>query len=168
MQKEMVLMIGLPFAGKSTYVQDFLKRAPGYQVIEGSTIVQGFKEVNVNITNQTMDRVYYVQKIIARAHMERQLPIIVDERNLTLESIFIWRQIAENSDYRTTAVIIDTPLEICLKRAEDNGRTADFLEHIRTCAEQLNELKLMLGFKHQNILSTYKVIKPEEKLDEIL
>jgi predicted kinase len=158
--KQLILMIGLPFSGKTTYVKNLVSRTP-LQIIEGTSIALGLKAEGININNQNMQPVYQVQRIMAHAFMNRELPIIVDERNLTLESIFLWRQIAETKGYKVVGRIINTPVEICLERAKKQERGEQFYNHIKICSEQLDELKTMLAFKHQNILSNYEVINTE-------
>ena len=153
-------MIGLPLAGKSTYVKNLIQRKP-LQVIEGGSIVKALISEGIDVNNDNMEPVYKVERVMAKAFMNRELPIIVDERNLVLESIFLWRQIAEEHGYKTFGMILDTPFGICLKRAQDQGRGDAMHNHIKLCSEQLNELKTMLGFKYQNILTNYEVINLE-------
>ncbi len=153
-------MIGLPFAGKSTYVKNLISRIP-LQVIEGASIVKALRGEGFDITNQSMDPVYMVERVMAKTFMNRDLPIIVDERNLLLESIFLWRQLAEANGYKTVGRILDTPLHICLERSKEKNSNEDMFKHIGICSEQLDELKTVLGFKHQNVLYNYEVINLE-------
>ena len=158
--KNLTLMIGLPFSGKSTYVRQLLVRNP-IQVIEGESIVIALKSEGINISNDNMEPVYKVERVMANTFMNRDLPIIVDNRNLLIEAIFLWRQIAEINGYKTMGRIIDTPLNICLERAEEENKNDHIFNHIKMCSERLDELKMMLGLKHQNILYNYEVINME-------
>jgi predicted kinase len=160
MEKELILMIGLPLAGKTTYVKDLITRVP-YQVVEGRCIMKSLRSQGVDATNQNMDPVYEVERIMAKAFMFREFPVIIDDRNLLVESIFLWRQVAETHGYKTVGIILDTPIEICLKRSEVGSRGDAMYGHIKQCSEQLDELKTVLGLKHQSILSNYRVINTE-------
>ena len=158
--KQLILMIGLPFAGKSTYVKNLLTREP-FQLIEGACILKALRSEGVDAGANNMNPVYKVEAVMAKAFMNRELPIVIDDRNLLIEEIFLWRQIAESYNYKTMGRIIDTPVEVCLQRAEEKNKDDKWYNHIKMCRERLDELKMMLGLKHQNILYNYEVINME-------
>lgn len=155
--KRLMLMIGLPFAGKSTYVKNVLTRG-AFQVIEGASILKALQSEGIVADNNNMGPVYEVEKIMAKAFMNVSLPIIVDSRNLLVEEIFLWRQLAEENGYKIFGKIIDTPTEICLERATKQINDDKWGPHILMCSNRLEELKTMLAFKHQNLLTNYEVI----------
>jgi predicted kinase len=161
MSKELLILVGLPFAGKSTHAKYLASRRP-YQIIEGACIGKAMNTEGYEISNENMDPVYTVERIMFKAFAQRELPVIIDDRNLLIESIYLWKNLAFSVDYRVLVKIIDTPVDICIRRAKEAGKDERIIRHIDLCSERLQELRTMFGFKHQNILDNFEVIKTEE------
>jgi len=168
-RKELVLMVGLPSSGKSHYVTSSL--AGSYQVVSTKAILHGLRNEGLTIPDDKLNDLYPIVGGVVRSHMHNGYGVVVDERNLEIESIFIWKKMAFQYKYSVKAIIIDTPVDVCIERIMKQGATNKEaqVERMRKYSEQLDELRLMFSMKHQNILTDFRVISyEEENKDEIL
>jgi predicted kinase len=109
--QELTLMIGKAFSGKTHYVKKNLLES--HQLIDRNTIQYALEKEYL-----PKSEIYRIMAIIARSLMLYNVPIIVDDKNLNLESIFIWKSLAFEYGYTIKCIIIDTPNEICEERIE--------------------------------------------------
>lgn len=147
---ELIVMIGISFSGKSYYVD--LNYLPEYQLISRQHIYKAL------MTSKIKDKnfIYACMDIIARSHMIKGLPIVVDESNLKIESLFLWKQIAREFDYSIKGIFIDTPIEVCIKRLKYalNGEKITEEMHKKLTIEynHAEELRKILTMKHQSVV----------------
>ena len=153
--RELIVMIGMTCAGKTYHVDKFYLAS--HQIISSRHIKQALK--NMGIANDEL--LYMNMDVVARANMLKGLPIIVDENNLTVESLFIWKKLCNEHKYQIKGVLIDTPLEVCVKRLSSliEGELSE-QDHQRLKEEydQIEELKILLNMKYQNILGKVNTI----------
>jgi len=110
---------------------------------------------------QVEDMKYAIMAVMLRAHMIRGLPIVDDEANLTIESLLILKRFAVEYDYESKGVIIDTPIEVCVKRIEimlDRELNEDSYKRIEEEHERFREIKQILETKDQNILDDVVIV----------
>jgi predicted kinase len=112
-KRELIVLIGITASGKSYYIDKFLIK--DYQYVSDKYISFAIKKEDVLYTEETKNM---LMAIYARAHMVRGLPIVVDEPNLELESLFIWKEISFKHNYKIKGIIIDTPIIVCIERWE--------------------------------------------------
>lgn len=99
MERTLTLMIGVCYSGKTKYVVDnYLGKA---SIISRETALQalareGMQSRNIDVFMMAM----------ARSAMLLGGPIIIDESNITLESIFIWRSLAFEYDYVVKGILL--------------------------------------------------------------
>lgn len=148
-QPEMIIMIGITASGKSYYVDQYYSKS--HQIISENHIVEAMKLEGIAIQH---DFKHAVMAVMTRALMLRKLPIVIDEPNLLAESLFMWNSIAYKHKYKTKAIVIDTPLDICINRLEDLVKNIDknILKAVEKQHEQLKELQLLLNSKYQKIV----------------
>jgi predicted kinase len=140
--------------------------AKTHQVINLESIRDALKKELLPTTDEI---VYGIVSTMTRSVMIMELPIVVDEKNLTAESLFIWKKLAVQYGYSIKGVVLDTNPVVCIKRNEidkkykcDNGPY--YWEK-----EMLDEIKTVLSMKHQNILDSFEVLTNYGgKRDEIL
>ena len=94
--------------------------------------------------------------VIVRSHMIKGLPIVVDESNLTVESLFLWKSVTREFGYDIKGVFLDTPLDVCTARLKyllkGEEITEEMHEKLSKEYEQVNELKEILKMKHQSVV----------------
>jgi predicted kinase len=149
--RELIVMIGMTASGKTYHIDKFYLNS--YQIISRNHIKEAIK--TTKITSNQKQLVYLVMDIIARSHLIKGLPVVIDEQNLTVESIFFWKKLVEEFGYEIKGVVLDTPLEVCISRVKEmvNGDLSEEAhETLKKEFEQVEELKILLGMKHQNIL----------------
>ena len=148
--RDLIVMIGMSLSGKTTHVDN--NYLPNHQLISVHHMTEGIKLTKM----QDPNFVYASIEIIARAHMMKGLPIIVDEKNLTVDSLFVWKTLSREHGYNLKAVYIDTPLDVCtarLKHFLKGGKiTEQMHENLAKEHEQVNELKDILKMKHQSVV----------------
>lgn len=114
MEKRIVLMVGFPGAGKSTYVQ---------QIKDGKILLsldQVRKVVYKEDYNQAMDYIaikthhYMLEYLLKQEH-----DIIIDGTNTRSYVRQEMVKLARLYGYKIEAHFIDTPIEICMRRALD-------------------------------------------------
>ncbi|MFW9872199.1 MAG: AAA family ATPase [Candidatus Thorarchaeota archaeon] len=160
-KKELILMIGPTMSGKSYYINNHLIR--NYQIISEGHIASAMQYENVP---KDEDFKYAIMSVIARAHMLRGLPIVVDESNLTIESLFIWKRYAFEYKYKIKGIVLDTPLKICLERLESSLKHENLVEgiikNLKSEYERFKEIKLILNMKYQNVIDDFEVVSYED------
>ena len=157
MCRELIVMIGITASGKSFHInKSYIK---DHQYISENHIIEGMRGENIPIDENIKNMII---AITARSHMIRGLPIVVDEPNLEIESLFIWRKLAVEHKYSIKGIIIDTPIEICADRLQSLLKTKSdektIYETLDLEDEKLQELKIILLMKHQNILDEVEII----------
>ena len=149
-EKDFIVMIGMSLSGK-TYHVDF-NYLPGYQLLSSNHYKQAFKTTKISNPNI----VYAAMELTARSHMIKGLPIVVDESNLDVDSLFLWKSMAREFGYNIKGVLIDTPLDVCTARLKYFLKGEPISEEMHNKLtkehEKIEELKTLLKMKHQNIL----------------
>lgn len=137
MIKEIILTIGLPGSGKSTYVNDnFIGIKSGYQILCLDDIRLAMGDV---FNRKTEDIIIAMHNIIARAFMERGLNIIVDSTNISKKVVSYWQELADEYGYSIKGIFFDISVEECMRRkCGKNKLTKEVYEKMY---RQLEELK---------------------------
>lgn len=149
-RSELIVMIGMTSSGKTYHVDKFYLKS--HQIISSRHIKEAIKTTKLP---NDQNLVYMTMEIITRSHMIKRLPIVIDENNLTIESLFFWKKICSEFDYILKGIILDTPLEICVKRLAsltEEELTEEIHEKLKKENERVEELKILLNMKHQKIL----------------
>ena len=150
MRRELIVMIGITASGKSFHINRcYIK---DHQHVSEKYIIEGMKKEGISFDEDTKNM---IMAITVRAHMIRGLPIVIDEPNLELESLFIWKKLAVEHNYNIKGIIVDTPLTVCAERLLTiwKGKLGkDWLENLKLENAKFKELKQVFSMKHQKIL----------------
>jgi len=150
-ERDLIVMIGMTLSGK-TYQVD-LNYLPEHQLVSKYYVTQALRTSKLpqdpNIVPMTME-------MMVRAHMVRGLPIVVDESNLEVDSLFLWKSITREFGYNIKGIFLDTPLDVCTARLKyilkDQPITEDMHAKLSSEFEKVEELKTLLKMKHQKLL----------------
>lgn len=155
-RRELVIMVGITASGKSFHVnKHYIK---DHQIISENHIIEALKLESIGIDEELKD---IIMAVSTRALMIRGLPIVIDEPNLLVESLFIWKRLAHYHQYKTKVVLIDTPYDICLTRLNNlfPGQVDKGIEkNLEKQFQQLQELKSVLSMEHQQIVDEVEYI----------
>lgn len=135
--KELILTIGLPGSGKSTYVNDhFIKVKSGYQILCLDDVRLAMGDI---FNRKTEDIIIAMHNIMARAFMERGLNIIVDDSaNISKKVVEYWRELAEEYQYSTKGIFFNISIEECMRRkCGKNKLTKEIYERMYNQLEEL-------------------------------
>lgn len=161
--KNLILMIGPSFSGKSYYVDRYLNKL---QRISDFHIRKALIDED---TTLPQDMRYFIMSVMCRSFMLNELSIVVDEQNLDLESLMIWRKLASEYNYFLEGILMDIPFDDCYKRGQVvAGKNQDFTMLLKKQFAKFEELKTILNMKHQKIFDNLIIINPEDKADEVL
>lgn len=160
--KELVLIMGLPWSGRYQYVIDNLKE---FQVITPYKIKEAVEKYT-RFDNTGNATVYAVIETITRSLMLMEKPIALISNSLMLETVFIMKKIAVDHDYKLKVVLLDKPIEECFDKADRKSK--ETLKQLGDLYKKLEQLRIVLGMKEQEILDDFIVVKTEEKKDEVL
>lgn len=155
LKKEIIIMIGMSFSGKSYHVD--ANYLPYYQLVSKIHVLKNLKTLDEDPTEELMD----TMKLMAKSQMSKGLPVVVDQNNLTIKNIFTWDCLARDYKYYSKAILIDTPFEVCMKRLEyacDGKVSTKVKERMIVEREKLDELKIILNMKHQSFLKDIEYI----------
>ena len=156
-RRELIVMIGIMASGKSFHINRcYIKN---HQHVSEKHIIQGMIKEGIPFDEDTKNM---IMAITVRSHMIRGLPIVIDEPNLDLESLFIWKKIAVEHKYYIKGVVVDTPVKVCIERLNSilKGKVRkQLIDNINLENEKLQELKQVLSMKHQRILDKIVRIK---------
>lgn len=166
MCQELVVMIGITASGKSFHInRHYIKN---HQHVSEKYIMEGMRKEGVPFDEDTKNM---IMAITVRSHMIRGLPIVIDEPNLELESLFIWKKLAVDHNYTIKGVIVDTPIKICVERLISIWKDKlgkNWLENVKLENAKFQELKQVLSMKHQKILDKIVQVTYGGKNNEIL
>jgi predicted kinase len=153
--KEIILTIGLPGSGKSTYIDDnFIRVRSGHQILCLDDIRLAMGDV---FNRKIEDLIIAMHNVMARAFMERGLNIIVDSTNISKKVIGEWRELADEYEYHMKGIFFDIPIEECMKRkCGTNKLTVEVYERMYN---QLEELRPGM----ENYFDSFKVVKFDEQ-----
>lgn len=117
---EVIILVGLPGAGKSNYVEQKLNQNKNIVVISSDTIREkkGYKN-----DSEGNKRTFFVFYRILKKSARKRKNIIIDATNLERDGRkrLINNIKKENSDYFIKVVYFDVPLDECIRR--NNCRT---------------------------------------------
>ena len=119
-QPTLYIMLGLPGAGKSTYVSTKLVPT-GVQVICADDLRAAHGHRYYGPLEQQIHGMAYT---FARAHMLRGLDVVVDECTVRASYVKRWKQLAEDMGYQVKVIHLTTPRDVCGERRRTN--TPDF------------------------------------------
>jgi predicted kinase len=148
--RELIVMIGMTASGKTYHIDKFY--IPSHQIVSKNHLIEAIKTTKLVYTNQLL---FAMMDVMARSFMIKGLSVVVDEPNLTVESLFFWKKLADEFGYTIKGVFVDTPLDVCISRLKEmikDGLTEQMYEKLKRENEQIDELKILLSMKHQNIL----------------
>lgn len=153
--KELVLTIGLPGSGKSTYVNNnFIGTKSGYQIL----CLDDMRLAMGDIFNRKVEAIIIaMHNIMARAFMERELSIVIDSTNISKNVVGYWHDLTNEYGYDMRGIFFDIPIEECMRRkagtnkltAEVYGRMYKQLEELRPGMEDYFGLFETIKFDSQ-------------------
>jgi len=128
---ELIIMVGLPGSGKSTFVDDYIigkgfnEGVYGYHIISRDDIRLAFGS---DFNHLVEPHIGAIARTMVRAHMIRGLNIVVDETNTNINTVKMWSSIAQEYGYKIRAMVMTTSLEECKRRRETSK--GKFPEHV--------------------------------------
>lgn len=118
-ERGLIIMVGLPLAGKSTIAKICSSCAPVVLVssdnIRLSLCGQKFSG---NAENQVWGTVY--NKVVGLLQQRRT--VLVDATNITKENRRFWAKVAREFAVRFSILFVDTPWEVCCERNSQLNR----------------------------------------------
>ena len=147
--RALVLMIGTVASGKTYYLNDE-KYVRKYQIVSEECVVAAMQQIGLDVG----DSLYPIITVMAKSNMIRGLPIVIDEKNLSLESIYSWKQLAHTHKYKVKGIIMDTPVETCLVRLKKvlKGKVEESLiQRLQDEREKVEEIIKINKMKHQTL-----------------
>jgi predicted kinase len=149
--KEIILTIGLPGSGKSTYVNNnVIRTRSGHQIL----CLDDMRLAMGDIFNRKIENIIIaMHDIMARAFMERELNMVVDSTNISKKVVECWRELADEYGYNMRGIFFDIPIEECMRRkCGKNKLTKEVYERMYN---QLEELRPEM----ENYFDLFEIIK---------
>lgn len=110
------IMVGLPRSGKSTYVE----RYKGLKAIVSADQLR-YLVYGQRFWGPGEDMMWAIRKIVLTMLMEQGIDIVIDETNTTAARRKPIIEMAKKYGYFVEAVVINTPEEVCIERAQAEG-----------------------------------------------
>ena len=131
--RRLILMIGLPGSGKSTYVREILV-PQGVQVVCPDAIRAAYGH---RFHGPLEPSVHADAMLQARQHMLQGFDVVIDESTTRSRHLRRWKTLAEHMGYTVSVIHVDTDKDICLQRRSEDG-TGFPLEVIERKDEELS------------------------------
>lgn len=120
-EKEVIVMIGLPRSGKSTYIQenlgDYFQISRDALIMESCPRAKTYTEAWNSVDQEEIDK-KLTQK--AQAAFKTEDRIVIDMTNMSKKSRKKWLSLAKQNDFFTKAYVMATPVEKCIERSYDS------------------------------------------------
>lgn len=118
-----IIVCGLPGSGKSTWVQKFTRKHTEYQVVSKDLI-----RIDMGLLNEGQKgyfpefepKVKETERNQVKKFVELELPIIIDDTNLSCSGRREWMEFVNklDSDYEFRVIFFATPVDVCIQRRE--------------------------------------------------
>lgn len=112
MEKRLILMLGLPGSGKTTYVRNTLV-PQGMQVVSPEAIRLAYGH---SFYAPLEPIVHATALLQGRQHMLQGYSVVVDECNCRARHLAKWKHMAERLGYAASCIYMDTPKGVCIRR----------------------------------------------------
>jgi predicted kinase len=110
--------------------------------------------------------VWATREIMLKALLEQGVDIVVDETNITQKSRASILELAQEFQYHTVAVVIQTDKETCKERAIKTGQ-ADLISVIERMAKNYEDVTEAEGFDEIIVISEREMeMQPQQKVEE--
>jgi len=146
---ELVIMVGVPGSGKTTYVDKYYSKT--HNILSRDDIryvVCGNDKTDQKPFDASFESlITFMIDTMLKALINRRVNIVIDNTNTRHDTVMslIHKAAVENYDIRF--VIIDTPIEICKQRRQLNNFPLSIIDTMQT---QLDDLKA-----HLRLFETY-------------
>jgi len=148
MEREVVLFIGVPFAGKEKYLQENYY-GKNYQIISLITIQ--------NILQQEQRDVKTLSDIVSvmtKSFMARGLPIVAHGNNVGIEVIQSWQRLCKATQYKLKVIMFEPNKEEIFKKLKEteqfNEETQKLIENNIEVYDEIKKI-LDIDLKHQKL-----------------
>ena len=117
-KKEMVMMIGLPRSGKSTYIRthlgDYYQISRDALIMESCPTAKTYTEAWSRVDHKEID-----EKLMKKAQsaFKTEDKIVIDMTNMSKKSRKKWLSLAKQNDFFTKAYIMATDVDTCADRS---------------------------------------------------
>ena len=139
MTGKLYFCIGIPRCGKSTYCEKWVAEQPRRVIVCSDDIRLALHGQRYEALAETM--VFAIKHVMIRAHLARGFDVIVDGTHSTSVSIKRLLEIDKNA----TAIMFDTTMEECIRRATATGHldlTTGPIQRIANNIAEINRVGL--------------------------
>lgn len=137
---KLYVMVALPRAGKSTYVEKHFKDKAKVSADQLRLIIYGRR-----YWAGGEGKVFWVRNVMLKALLEQGVDIVIDETNTTKDKRSKLIKLAKEYGYWVTAIVIREDKKTCIERAIETGQV-DLISVIEKMAENYEEVSEDEGF----------------------
>ncbi len=121
-EQRMVLMQGLPGAGKTTAARVWVAEDPNRRTrVNRDDLRQTIFNRGGRLSIDEEDVVTAVETAITRNALSLGRSVVVDDTNLSPNVVAVWREIASEAEVPTVIVLLTTDVEECVRRDRVRG-----------------------------------------------
>lgn len=110
--KKLILMQGLPASGKSTKAKELVAAGAvriNKDLLRTMLHFDAFSRDNETVT-------FLVSQAIAVELLLQEKTVVIDDTNLNPKTVSGWRTLAAGADAPLEIIVVDTPVEECIRR----------------------------------------------------
>ena len=113
-KQKLIILVGLPSSGKTTYAKEYLRRNPNVAIVSSDRIRNDIDELNIKIQNET--KIFKEMRHRVRKSLKFGRDVIVNATNLKIKYRKVFIDLGKEFGATVEIHMVVTPFDVCCER----------------------------------------------------